>query len=195
MSSVRNSGELSRYTTINTDAVISSTVRASSSITGSVFYAPTVYGVAVSGSTVSGSTLYAGTAGLRAATYSGSALALRGVTILEGFKVTGSVTAGDVLVISSNSDDYLSGSKQNLPTTIVGVAAEDAANNAAVRVIVGGVTTLYASGAITRGELVGSAGLSGSNYVAVTTDVATILGRALASAATNASVRVLIQPA
>ncbi len=133
-------------------------------------------------SIVSGSSILGASGKFTAATYSSSAIYMKGCQILEGFKVTGSVSAGDILVVSDTSADYLSGSKQNLPTTVVGVAAEAASNDTAVKVITQGVVTLYQSGStnIGLGELVGAA-LSGSNsqYIVAATAVGTILGKAL----------------
>lgn len=151
----------------------------------------------VTGSTyVSGSTIQGSLAQIRASSPSGSAIVHKGYVTVEGFVTSGSVLTGSVLVIDATNDNCVSGSTSDLPTGIIGVAERAVAAGGSVSVIVYGITPkiLIASGSITAGNTVGSAGLSGSNCIAANTTAGKILGVAIADIATAQTGSIFISP-
>ena len=150
----------------------------------------------VTGSTtVSGSTVQ-GELQSRAGSISGSFLTYKGYTLMEGFRTSGSVLSGSILRWDATNDNCVSGASSDLPTGVIGVALEAAAANGLVRVITHGVTPkiCIASGAITAGDMLGAAGLSGSNCVGPATAVGTVIGFAIADIATAATGSIFVSP-
>jgi len=141
-------------------------------------------------------TVIATNAQLRAGTVSGSVLTYKGYTVMEGFRTSGSVLSGSVLVFDATNANCVSGATTDLPTGPIGVALAGVAANGLVTVITHGVTPkiCIGSGAITAGQTVGGAGLSGSNCIAPTTTGGKIVGIAIANIATAATGAIFVLP-
>jgi hypothetical protein len=142
----------------------------------------------VASTTVSGANVVANSS---SNTSSGSALIVRGNIALKGFVTTGSISAGNILVLAGANDTVTTGSA--IDQVIVGVAAGAVTAGAAVDVYREGIATYISSGSITRGALVG-VNPQGITRVQQNTSGSCVLGIALNSANAEGTLRVLIQP-
>jgi len=142
----------------------------------------------VTATTVSGANVVANSS---SATRSGSALFVRGNIALKGFTTTGSISAGNILVLAGANDTVTTGSA--IDQAIIGVAAGEASAGGSVDIYREGIATFIASGSINRGALVG-VNPQGITRVQENTSGSCVIGIALNNASAEGTLRVLIQP-
>jgi hypothetical protein len=113
-----------------------------------------------------------------------------GVPFIAG---TGGVTAGDVLIFDAANDDTVITTTNAGDANVVGFAINTVAATGTVYVAMSGrVTNATASGAITRGDAVGTSGVAGRVASQSPLKVAANIGVALNSIGDGGTVRVLI---
>lgn len=127
-----------------------------------------------------------------ASTQSGSALSVKGFTIISGFTSTGSVSVGNIVVVSPEGNNKVTTGSANTQTPL-GIAVIAGSGGSLIDIAVGGVWTFISSGSITRGQPVGI-NAQGLTRVEFNNTGSQILGIALDTGTAEGNIKVLIGP-